>query len=75
MIPLQKFIAALLGLAILAAGIMFSVILIPLVLLIGIIGFAYFYWKTRALRSAMQEARTDNSIIEGEAVVIREEPR
>ena len=72
--PLQKALGLLLGLATLALGVMFSVILIPLLALLAVIGGGYFLWKTRALRKAMADIRMqhDDGIIEGEAVVVRE---
>lgn len=77
--PVQKVLAGLLGLATLALGVMFSVILIPLLALLVVIGGGYFWWKTRALRKAMADIRMqqngmqrDDGIIEGEAVVVRE---
>jgi len=72
--PLQKVVATLLGLATLVLGVMFSVVLIPVVVLLGAIGVGYFWWKTRALRKAMADIRSqrDADIIEGEAVVVRE---
>jgi hypothetical protein len=47
--------------------------MIPLIIGIGLLAYAYFYWKTRALRKAMAEAVQDHGVIEGEAVVIREQ--
>lgn len=73
--PFQKLVASLFGVAILAFAIMFSVVVIPVIALIGLAGVGYFYWKTRALRRAMRQARQDNQIIEGEAVVIDETQR
>lgn len=72
--PFQKVVATLLGLATLVLGVMFSVVLIPVVALLGAIGVGYFWWKTRALRKAMADIRSqrDADIIEGEAVVVRE---
>lgn len=77
--PLQKIAAALLGTALLVLGVMFSIIIIPIIVLLAAIAFGYFYWRTRALRKAMAEAMrgqqgaADNGVIEGEAVVIHEE--
>ena len=50
----------------------FSVVIIPVLVVVGLIGFGYFYWKTRALRKAvaMSQVIRDNNVIEGEAVVI-----
>lgn len=75
--PVQKALAILMSLALLTFGIMFSVIVIPLVAIGGALALGYVYWKTRALRKvmaqAMRESRSKESeIIEGEAVVIRE---
>lgn len=79
--PVQKIVASLLGLVMLVLGVMFSIVVIPVIVALAGLGIGYFYWKTRALRKAMAEAmaeaRTgagvDSSVIEGEAVVIREE--
>ena len=71
--PLQKVLAILLGITMLALVVLFSVVMIPVVVVTGLLGFAYFYWKTRALRKAMAEAAQDNGVIEGEAVVVREQ--
>lgn len=75
--PVQKALAILMSLALLTFGIMFSVIVIPLVAIGGALALGYVYWKTRALRKAMAQAmqesrRKESEIIEGEAVVIRE---
>jgi len=77
--PVQKVLASLLGLATLVLGFMFSIVIIPAILVLALLGFGYFWWKTRALRKAMAEAMagaqsaSDDGVIEGEAVVIREE--
>lgn len=83
--PVQKVVASLLGLAMLVFGVMFSIVIIPVIVVLAGLGIGYFYWKTRALRKAMAAAMAeagsrggagagiDNSVIEGEAVVIREE--
>lgn len=68
----QKVLATFLGLAMLALGIMFSVVMIPVILVVGLIGAGYVYWKTRPLRKAMSQAAQENRIIEGEAIVITE---
>lgn len=71
--PLQKALAALVALALLGVGIVFSIVIIPIMILMGAAGLAYFYWKTRALRKSMAEAARDNSVIDGEAVVVNED--
>lgn len=70
--PAQKIAATLVAFLMLVLGLMFSVVLLPVVLVLGLIGFGYLYWKTRALRKAMQQAVRNESVIEGEATVIRE---
>ncbi len=83
-LPSQPGLVAKLVSLVLAAGMlvlafMFSLVLIPLMLLVGFSAFGYFYWKTRKLRQAMAEQMAVRSgesaqgdIIEGEAVVVRE---
>lgn len=70
--PIQKVVATLLGITMLALVVTFSVVIIPVLVVVGLIGFGYFYWKTRALRKAvaMSQVIRDNNVIEGEAVVI-----
>lgn len=76
--PVQKVVASLLGLAMLVVGVMFSIVIIPVIVVLAGLGIGYFYWKTRALRKAMAEAMAggsvDHGVIEGEAVVIHETP-
>ena len=80
--PRQKIIALVVALALLALLAMFAVVLLPIVLL----GAAYLWWKTRAVRSQwrlmqaqmheqMQRATTPQEygeIIEGEVVRVYE---
>lgn len=70
--PVQKALATVTGIALLILGIMFSVVIIPLIALAGALALGYVYWKTRALRKAMAQAVQESSVIEGEAVVIHE---
>jgi membrane protein implicated in regulation of membrane protease activity len=73
---LGKLVALLVGAGLLVLGFMFSVVLLAIVAFIGSIAFAYFWWKTRALRKAVREQRQPEShtgdVIEGEAVVVEE---
>ena len=71
--PIQKVVATLLGITMLTLVVTFSVVIIPVLVVAGLIGFGYFYWKTRALRKAMSQVIRENNVIEGEAVVIREQ--
>ncbi len=58
----------------LVLGLMFSMVLLFVVLVIGMLAFGYFWWKTRPLRQAMKahaaQAQPDGQVFEGEAVVI-----
>lgn len=71
--PVQKIVATLLVLAALVVGVLVSVVVLPVLAIAALIGFGYVYWRTRALRKAMAEAVRDHGVIEGEAVVIREQ--
>ncbi len=72
MTPLHKALAALAALGLFGIGIMFSIVIIPIMVLMGAAGLGYFYWKTRALRKVMAQAASEHQVIEGEAVVIHE---
>lgn len=79
---LGKLIGVIATAILLILGLMFSVVVLAVVSVIGLVAFAYFWWKTRELRKAMKEhaaaAQTadgttvDGSIIEGEAVRVDE---
>ena len=79
--PIQKFIAIVVGLGVLVLAFLFSVALLPVILIAGVIAFGYFYWKTRVLRQAINASlnpanKTEHEIvIEGEATVVREADR
>jgi O-antigen ligase len=76
----QKLLAALLGMALLVLGFMFSLVILSIVAVVIVIGGGYFFWKTRGLRKAMRAAAAsaaasavnEPGVIEGEATVIRE---
>ncbi len=76
---LSKLLALIVGATLLILGFMFSVVVLAVVAVLGVIGFGYFWWKTRALRKAMRErpptAVFDEGqiIIDGEARVIEGE--
>lgn len=77
---LGKLFATLLTAALLVLGFMFSVVVLAVVAVLGVLGFGYFWWKTRALRRAIREQQmnprqyTPDNVIEGEATVVREGP-
>ena len=79
---LRTIATLLVGSAMLALGLMFSLLILAVVAVIGVLGFAYFWWKTRALRrhlrQQMAEAQQsgqptqgteEGEIIEGEIIV------
>ncbi len=71
---LAKLMALLLGSIVLVLGFMFSVVLLGIFLVLGVVGGGYFWWKTRHVRRAMQAAANerpgDGAVIEGEVVVV-----
>ena len=64
--------------AALILGFMFSLVLIAVVVVLGLVAWGYLWWKTRDLRRAMGERAVDDEpdgqVIEGEAVVVEEAP-
>lgn len=71
---LQKLLALVVGATLLILGFMFSVVVLAIVAVLGVIGFGYFWWKTRALRKAMRE-RPPATVFDEEAVIIDGEAR
>lgn len=73
---LGKFIALMVSVVLLGVGLMFSLVLLAILAVVGVLILGYFWWKTRALREAMRDdARqheTGGRILDGEAVVIEE---
>jgi UPF0716 family protein affecting phage T7 exclusion len=68
---LEKLLALVAGVILLIVGFMFSVVLLAIVAVAGLVAWSYFWWKTRALRKAMRERPfPDGQVIEGEAVVV-----
>ena len=81
---LRTIATLLVGGAILAFGLMFSLVILAIVVVIGVLGFAYFWWKTRGLRRHLRQQMADaqqreqfwqgadeGEIIEGEIVAER----
>ena len=72
--PQPGFIVRLLTLVasifLLVAGFMFSVLLLTVIAVTGLLTWAYFWWKTRELRKTMNANPTDRSVIEGKATVV-----
>lgn len=73
----SKVIAGLAGLGLLVLGVMFSLVFLAGFAVIGILLWAYLWWKSRALRAAMREQAAQaeaaqGAVIDGEAVVVDE---
>ena len=64
--PIQKLVATLIGLSLLALVLMFSVVMIPVIAVAALIGMGYFYWKTRAIRKAMAKQASNEGFINGD---------
>ena len=75
---LGKLIALVAGAILLVLGFMFSLVLLTVFVAVALMLGAWFFWKTRHVRKAMNEARmagappADGDVIEGEAVVVEE---
>ncbi|MBI4995928.1 MAG: hypothetical protein HZC22_03330 [Rhodocyclales bacterium] len=72
--PLQKVASAVIGLALLALGLMFSVVLIAVLVVAGLAAWGYLWWKTREIRRILRErqppAAANDRVFEGEATVV-----
>jgi hypothetical protein len=76
--PLRKLVALILTIAMLGLVLMFSAVLLVIIAIIGTLGWAYLWWKTRELRKRMrnfvprdvaQEHKASNDdVIEGEVI-------
>lgn len=73
--PIQKVFATLIGVTLIALMLTFSVAMIPFIVVTGLFGMAYFYWKTRAIRKAMSKPSFNSELIDAEACVIHDDPR
>ena len=71
---IEKAVAMVGGAVVLVLGLMFSLILLALVALVGLAAWGYFWWKTRDLRRLMRERVPPGQVIDGDAVVVDDEP-
>ena len=85
--PLSRLLTALIGILVLGAALMFSLVFFAVLAVAGVVFWLYFLWKTRALRRQMREqmdaqmdaqssgpaAPASGDIIEGEAVRVVDE--
>jgi membrane protein implicated in regulation of membrane protease activity len=75
---LKNILALITGTVVLILGFVFSLVLFAVLISLGLLAWGFWWWKTRALRKAMQEQHgqrgtaTAGVVIEGEAVVVEE---
>ncbi|MCC6194775.1 MAG: hypothetical protein IT518_09950 [Burkholderiales bacterium] len=60
------------GAVVLAVGVLFSLVVLPVLLIAAVAGGGYFWWKTRAMRKALRQNAAARSVrereVEGEIV-------
>ncbi len=79
--PVQKLLTVVVGLGILALGLIFSAVILVAGVVAGLIVLGYLWWRTRELRRVMRKAQSTTfrspppsggEVIEGEAVRVEE---
>jgi HAMP domain-containing protein len=80
--PVQKLLSIIVGVGLLALGLMFSAVILVAGVVIGLIAWGYLWWRTRELRRVMREAQATaaqaspppagGDVIEGEAVRVED---
>jgi hypothetical protein len=72
--PWKKIASAALGVALLALGLMFSVVLLAVLVVAGLAAWGYLWWKTRAIRRILRQGQVppaaNDRVFEGEATVV-----
>lgn len=81
---LEKVLTVLVGSLVLVAAFMFSLVILAVAVVLGLMIWGYFWWKTREIRQMMREQREQQQsqprqqpapgghVIEGEAIVVEE---
>ncbi len=81
---LEKVLTVLVGSLVLVAAFMFSLVILAVAVVLGLMIWGYFWWKTREIRKVMREQREQQQsqprqqpapgghVIEGEAIVVEE---
>lgn len=69
---IRNLFALLTAAVLLTLGFMFSLVILVVVAVIGLVLWAYVWWKTRELRRQMREQTPDGRIYDGESVVVEE---
>lgn len=65
-----RLIGLLAGVILLIAGVMFSLVILAVIAVAGLLAWSYFWWKTRKLRKAMRDLPPGGLVIDGEVVVV-----
>ena len=86
--PLSRLLTALIGILVLGAALMFSLVFFAVLAVAGLLFWLYFWWKTRDLRRRLREqsaqapfgqpgeaAPGESNVIEGEAVRVVDEDK
>lgn len=62
------------GVILLILGFMFSVVILAVIAVIGLVAWGYLWWKTRKLRRSMKTKMQaqNGQIIDGEAIIVEE---
>jgi hypothetical protein len=72
--PLRKVATVVLGLVMLALGLMFSVVILAVLAVAAVAAWGYLFWKTRHIRAQLRQAAAAHpesaDFIEGEATVV-----
>lgn len=69
---LMKLATLVTGAILLIVGLMFSLVLVGVIALAGIVLWGYLWWQTRKLRRQVPPYTASGDIIEGEAVVVHD---
>lgn len=71
---MQKLVSLIAGIALLALGLMFSVVLLVVLAVAGLAVWGYLWWKTREIRRVLRErpvhAGAGGRVFDGEATVV-----
>lgn len=77
----EKILTLVIGMLVLVAAFMFSLVILAVALVAGLLFGGYFWWKTRKIRQIMREQQQSQPrqqsapgghVIEGEAIVVEE---
>jgi UPF0716 family protein affecting phage T7 exclusion len=71
---LAKLLTLIAGVILLVLGFMFSVVLVAIIAVAGLVAGGYFWWKTRKLRQAVRQHPPGGRVIDGEVIVVDDFP-